>query len=151
MSLWTVDGSCGYGELGAALSHLVLIAVVEISTGDDTVTVAARTVSGEAVCPGCGTASSRVHGRYRRRLADLAVASRKVVPSPTTSASADRAALLVELDGHLYIRCGQAGDDQWLTETLGEGPGLSRLGRPGGARRRDHGRPAGAHTPAVGE
>lgn len=28
--------------------------------------------------------------------------------------------LLVELDGHLYVRCGEVGDDQWLTETVGE-------------------------------
>ncbi|WP_157856006.1 hypothetical protein [Streptomyces aureocirculatus] len=33
----------------------------------------------------------------------------------------ERAALLVELDGHLYVRVGEAGDDQWLTETVGEG------------------------------
>jgi hypothetical protein len=32
----------------------------------------------------------------------------------------ERAALLVEIDGHLYVRCGEAGDDQWLTETVGE-------------------------------
>ncbi|WP_371106178.1 MULTISPECIES: transposase family protein [Streptomyces] len=43
------------------------------------VALAARAVSREAPCPGCGCTSSRVHGRYRRRLADLAVAGRKVV------------------------------------------------------------------------
>ncbi|MFE7662248.1 ISL3 family transposase [Streptomyces celluloflavus] len=41
--------------------------------------VLAQTVSGEAVCPGCGIASGRVHSGYRRRLSDLAVAGRKVV------------------------------------------------------------------------
>ncbi|MGN9791127.1 transposase family protein [Streptomyces sp. OZ13] len=39
------------------------------------------TICREAVCPGCGTASSRVHGRYRRRPADLAVPGREVVSS----------------------------------------------------------------------
>lgn len=58
----------------AAFSHLASVVVDE-----DTVAVAARAVGREAVCPGCGTASGRVHGRYRRRLADLAVAGRKVV------------------------------------------------------------------------
>ncbi|MEU8718699.1 transposase family protein, partial [Streptomyces sp. NPDC048663] len=36
-------------------------------------------MSREALCPGCGGLSSRVHGRYRRRLADLAIAGRKAV------------------------------------------------------------------------
>jgi hypothetical protein len=31
----------------------------------------------------------------------------------------ERALLLVEIDGHLYVRCGQDGDDSWLVETLG--------------------------------
>lgn len=45
----------------------------------DGVALVARTVTREAVCPGCGAVSGRVHGVYRRRLADLAVAGRKVV------------------------------------------------------------------------
>ncbi|MEV2223984.1 transposase family protein [Nocardia vinacea] len=32
-----------------------------------------------AQCPGCGTASGRVHSRYRRRLADAAIAGRTLV------------------------------------------------------------------------
>ncbi|MGK8558796.1 transposase family protein [Nocardia gipuzkoensis] len=32
-----------------------------------------------AHCPGCGTASGRVHSRYRRRLADAAIAGRAMV------------------------------------------------------------------------
>jgi hypothetical protein len=32
----------------------------------------------------------------------------------------ERAALLVELDGHLYVRCGQDGDDTWLVENVGQ-------------------------------
>ena len=39
----------------------------------------ARTTTRKAACPGCGTVSARVHGGYRRRLADLAVAGREVV------------------------------------------------------------------------
>ncbi|MFI8265335.1 hypothetical protein [Streptomyces sp. NPDC085665] len=31
----------------------------------------------------------------------------------------ERAALLVEIDGHWYVRCGQVGDDTWLAD-LGE-------------------------------
>lgn len=44
-----------------------------------TVTFVARAVAAEAVCPGCGTASRRIHGNYQRRLADLAVAGQKTV------------------------------------------------------------------------
>ncbi|MFD8335588.1 hypothetical protein ACFV42_23455 [Streptomyces solisilvae] len=32
----------------------------------------------------------------------------------------ERAALLVEIDGHLYVRCGEAGDDKWLIKNVGE-------------------------------
>jgi hypothetical protein len=31
----------------------------------------------------------------------------------------ERALLLLELDGHLYVRCGQNGDDAWLVENVG--------------------------------
>ncbi|GGW65522.1 transposase family protein [Streptomyces griseoloalbus] len=41
--------------------------------------VAARAVNRQAPCPRCGSTSSRIHGRYHRRPADLAVAGRKVV------------------------------------------------------------------------
>lgn len=45
----------------------------------EAVELVARTTTREAACPGCGTVSGHVHGGYRRRLADLAVAGRKVV------------------------------------------------------------------------
>lgn len=47
--------------------------------GDDVVTFSARSSTRQATCPGCGTVSDRVHGGYRRRLADLAVAGRGAV------------------------------------------------------------------------
>jgi len=37
------------------------------------VVVRARASAEQAVCPACGTASARVHSRYVRRLADIAV------------------------------------------------------------------------------
>lgn len=43
------------------------------------VTFTARAVTPKAACPDCGTVSDRVHGSYRRRLTDLAVAGRKAV------------------------------------------------------------------------
>jgi len=32
----------------------------------------------------------------------------------------ERAVLLLEIDGHLYVRCGEPGDDRWLVETVGD-------------------------------
>ncbi|MFC9916645.1 ISL3 family transposase [Streptomyces sp. NPDC127197] len=65
--------------LWTAFSNLKSVAVEEITVDDEAVAVAARAVSRQAPCPGCGCTSSRIHGRYHRRLADLAVAGRKVV------------------------------------------------------------------------
>jgi transposase len=42
-------------------------------------TFSARTATRQAVCPGCGTVSGRVHGGYRRRLADVAVSGHRAV------------------------------------------------------------------------
>ena len=42
-------------------------------------TFSARTATRQAVCPGCGTVSGRVHGGYRRRLADVAVSGHRDV------------------------------------------------------------------------
>ncbi|MFD1277760.1 ISL3 family transposase [Streptomyces kaempferi] len=62
-----------------AFSHLSSVVVEEVTVDGDGVALVARTVTREAVCPGCGAVSCRVHGVYRRRLADLAVAGRKVM------------------------------------------------------------------------
>ncbi|WP_432021482.1 transposase family protein, partial [Streptomyces sp. 1222.5] len=42
-------------------------------------TFSARTATRQAVCPGCGAVSGRVHGGYRRRLADVAVSGHRAV------------------------------------------------------------------------
>ncbi|MFE9658296.1 ISL3 family transposase [Micromonospora sp. NPDC006431] len=46
---------------------------------DGGVVIEARSAQAWADCPGCGSTSARVHGRYRRRLADTALAGRPVV------------------------------------------------------------------------
>ncbi|MFJ2843485.1 ISL3 family transposase [Streptomyces griseofuscus] len=53
--------------------------VDDVELSGDTVTVTARACAGEAVCPGCGMRSRRVHSCYQRRLADAAVGGRPVV------------------------------------------------------------------------
>ncbi|MFE5026263.1 transposase family protein [Streptomyces sp. NPDC056656] len=42
------------------------------------IVLTARTVAREAACPDCGAVSGRVHGGYRRRLADVAAAGQEV-------------------------------------------------------------------------
>jgi transposase len=43
------------------------------------VRVVARTLPGTASCPSCGLPSDKVHSRYQRRLADVALAGRRMV------------------------------------------------------------------------
>ena len=43
------------------------------------VRVRARTCGPAASCPGCGTVSRRVHGRYERQLLDTAVGGQEVL------------------------------------------------------------------------
>jgi transposase len=50
-----------------------------VSRSGETVRIAARPVAASAVCPGCGTVSGRVHGRYERRLLDTAAGGCEVV------------------------------------------------------------------------
>jgi transposase len=53
--------------------------IQDVRTEADTVLVDAVVATSMARCSGCGTSSVRVHSRYRRRLADAAVAGRKMV------------------------------------------------------------------------
>ncbi len=64
--------------MGLLLPHLdglVVDGVVEVG---ERLRIEARTVTAGAPCPGCAIVSGRVHDRYRRRLADLAVGGRGV-------------------------------------------------------------------------
>lgn len=49
-------------------SGLLVERIAEVAA---TIIVAARAVAPRGFCPRCGTASSRVHSRYTRRVADL--------------------------------------------------------------------------------
>jgi len=65
--------------LWAAFSHLSTLTVEEVVVDNDLMTLSARTATRQAVCPGCGMVSGRVHGGYRRRLADVAVSGHRTV------------------------------------------------------------------------
>ena len=72
--------SCpGAVELGILLPHLAGVIVEGIAVAAGLACVWARARAGEAACPGCETASSRVHSRYGRRLADAAIGGRRVM------------------------------------------------------------------------
>jgi len=59
--------------------HLAGVVVERVEQIGATVWMWAHTRAVEAVCPGCGQVSGRVHSRYERRVADAAVAGRRVV------------------------------------------------------------------------
>ncbi|MFD7408686.1 ISL3 family transposase [Streptomyces sp. NPDC059866] len=58
------------------LPQLSALVVEEVSDAEAGLKITARTASDQACCPECGTGSARVHDRYRRRIADLAVGGR---------------------------------------------------------------------------
>ncbi|MFD5430445.1 ISL3 family transposase, partial [Streptomyces sp. NPDC127084] len=68
-----------FSTFSAAFSHLSSVVVDEVRADGGGIALTARTVTCEAACPDCSTVSGRVHGGYRRRLADLAAAGQEVV------------------------------------------------------------------------
>jgi transposase len=48
-----------------------LLNLIGVCADENTITLAARTSSRVARCPGCGKQSGRVHSQYTRTLADL--------------------------------------------------------------------------------
>ncbi|MEV4047989.1 transposase family protein [Streptomyces sp. NPDC049744] len=59
--------------------HLDGVRVERVCVADGVVRIAARICELTMVCPDCGRGSARVHSRYGRRLADVAVGGRPVV------------------------------------------------------------------------
>jgi zinc-finger of transposase IS204/IS1001/IS1096/IS1165 len=71
--------SCpGPVDLGVLLPHLAGVVVEAVTVAAGLLLVSARARAPEALCPGCGTVSRRVHSRYCRTLADAAVGGRPV-------------------------------------------------------------------------
>ncbi|MCE7006407.1 ISL3 family transposase [Kibdelosporangium philippinense] len=59
--------------------HLSQVQIEAVRTTGPAVRIEARTNQTPAPCPGCGTASSRVHSRYNRHLSDTATAGQEVL------------------------------------------------------------------------
>ena len=53
-------------------------AIIGSSITDDGATILIRSTTPSSQCPNCGTASSRIHSRYRRQISDLPLAGRPV-------------------------------------------------------------------------
>ena len=64
--------------LSVLFPHLAGLDLRQVQDTGDGVRIRARTGAGPVPCPGCGTASARVHDWYRRRLQDLACGGRPV-------------------------------------------------------------------------
>jgi transposase len=58
------------------LPQLSGLVVEEVRAAETGLRITARTASEQACCPDCGVGSARVHDRYQRRIADLAVGGR---------------------------------------------------------------------------
>jgi transposase len=65
--------------LDVLLPHLSGVVVGQVEVTADSVVVDAASKAAGAACPGCRVASRRVHSRYVRGLADVAVGGRKVL------------------------------------------------------------------------
>jgi transposase len=65
--------------LGFLLPHLAAVAPGHAREAAGRVFLLVRAVAGEVPCPGCGTVSGQVHGRYQRRLHDVPAGGRDVV------------------------------------------------------------------------
>lgn len=66
-------------DLERLLPHLAEVTIDGVQQVGGEIVVDARSRAVRVACPGCGIESARVHGRYRRRLADTALAGRPVV------------------------------------------------------------------------
>jgi transposase len=71
--------SCDLRGLDVLLPHLASAIVEEVDRVGDRVLLTLRARSVLGLCPNCGSASTRVHGRYRRTLADVPVGGRRMV------------------------------------------------------------------------
>ena len=76
--VWEVSEP-GESLLAALFPHLAGLRVHRVEDRGDAVVICASSRAGQACCPRCGSASSRVHGGYTPMLADGAAGGRPVL------------------------------------------------------------------------
>lgn len=67
------------GLLGVLFPYLAGLEVSQVADAGDAMVAFASVAGAQAPCPGCGSLSSRVHGRYRRLVADGAAGGRPLL------------------------------------------------------------------------
>jgi transposase len=65
--------------LSTVFSGLSALVIEDVEDDGGAICVRARTRDGAVACPGCGTATSRVHGYHERKVADVPVDGRRVL------------------------------------------------------------------------
>jgi hypothetical protein len=94
--------------LGLLLPHLTGLIIDDVTEVGDLLRIDACSAADDASCPDCATESERVHDRYRRRLADLAVGGRRAIVMLVVrrfrceSASCPRWTFAEQIDGLTY-------------------------------------------------
>ncbi|MGP4052390.1 transposase family protein [Streptomyces sp. 2A115] len=132
----------------AVFGHLASVVVEEVVVDDAVVVFAARTATREAACPGCGRVSARVHGGYRWRLADLAVAGRRVVIDLAVrrfrcrTAECGRRTFVEQVDGLTERFARRTSSLRWTLEKIA----LALAGRPAARLARHLSIPASANS-----
>lgn len=76
MSRWVV---CDCDIVDVVFPHLNAVLVERVEREDDAIRVVARSRGEPVACPSCGTLTGKVHGYYRRRLADSPAGGAPVV------------------------------------------------------------------------
>ena len=72
-------GACDCDLVDVVFPHLAGVLVERVERDDGMVVIIGRSWGGLVPCPVCGTATGKVHGYYRRRLADTPTGGTMVV------------------------------------------------------------------------
>jgi zinc-finger of transposase IS204/IS1001/IS1096/IS1165 len=77
--VWVTASSQVRDLLAVMFPHLAGLEVSRVADAGDAVVAFASVTGAQASCPGCGSLSSRVHGRYQRLVADGAAGGRPLL------------------------------------------------------------------------
>jgi hypothetical protein len=108
--------------------------VDRVERGVDGVVVEVRAAAESVACPDCGTVSARVHGRYRRSLADTPLGGAPVVIR--SFVSADNLVSNALVGGPFQPECETPGPAGWsrsrarMVDDADDGPFMRHVGKP---------------------
>ncbi|WP_079249561.1 transposase family protein [Streptomyces sp. IMTB 2501] len=105
------------------LPHLASVAIEDLRADGGRICITASAAARSGQCPGCGTHSQRVHDRYRRRLADVAIGGQATTIRLTVrrfrceQSSCPRRTFVERVDG-LTFRHGRHGRRSQLQQAM---------------------------------